>query len=79
MGSPISVVLAELTMQKIEQQIFDTLPVQILLWKRYVDDIIAIVPKSATEGILAHINGINQAIQFTCEKESNNQIPYLDL
>ena len=79
MGSPISVVLAELTMQKIEQQIFDTLPVQILLWKRYVDDIIAIVPKSATEGILAHINGINQVIQFTCEKESNNQIPYLDL
>ena len=45
MGSPISVVLAEMTMQCIEKRIFENSPVNVQLWKRYVDDVIAIIPK----------------------------------
>ena len=44
MGSPISVVLAEMTMQCIEKRIFKNSPVNVqhIL---YVDDVIAIIPK----------------------------------
>ena len=45
MGSPISVVLAEMTMQCIEKRIFENSHVNVQLWKRYVDDVIAIIPK----------------------------------
>ena len=48
MGSPISVVIAELVMQKIENQIFDNCPVEIKIWKRYVDDVFAVIPKDKT-------------------------------
>ena len=45
MGSPISVVLAEMTMQCIEKRILENSPVNVQLWKWYVDDVIAIIPK----------------------------------
>lgn len=45
MGSPVSVVLAELTMQKLEERILSNSPSKPILWKRYLDDIIAILPK----------------------------------
>ena len=38
MGSPISVALAEITMQKIEQLVFENPPCDSALWIRYVDD-----------------------------------------
>ena len=37
MGSPISVVIAELVIQKIENQIFENFPVDIKILKRYVE------------------------------------------
>ena len=37
MGSPVSAVLAELVMQKVERFALETSPVRIRLWKRYVD------------------------------------------
>ena len=43
-----------------------------MLWKRYVDDVIAIFPKSSTQDLLNHVNNINPAIQFTLETENNN-------
>ena len=45
MGSPISVVLAQITMHCIEKRIFENSPVNVQLWKRYVDVVIAIIPK----------------------------------
>ena len=38
MGLPVTVVVAELAMQKIEKEIFDRSPVNLLFWKRYIDD-----------------------------------------
>ena len=61
MGSPISVVLAEMTMQCIEKKIFETCPVTIPLWKRYVDDVIALVPSDKVD-VLNHINSIEPSI-----------------
>ena len=76
MGSPISVVIAELTMQNIEKKIdincFNGN--QILLWKRYVDDCIAIIKTTDIDAFLQYINNINHNIQFTVEIEQNNKL-----
>ena len=44
MGSPVSVVVAELTMQQIEKLIFRNPLCQPLFWKRYVDDCFTALP-----------------------------------
>ena len=46
MGSPVSVVIAEMVMQNIENQIFSNPPCDILLWKRYVDDCLVIIQEN---------------------------------
>lgn len=45
MGSPISVVIAEIVMQHIERKIFENNTFDIKLWRRYVDDCLIIVRK----------------------------------
>ena len=46
MGSPISVVLAELTMQNFEETALSNPPHRPLFWKRYVDDVITALPSN---------------------------------
>ena len=53
MGSPISVVIAEIVMQKIEKNITENAPCNINLWKRYVDDVVTIIPESSHNQLLA--------------------------
>ena len=80
MGSPISVALAEITMQKIEQLIFSNLPCDVSHWIRYVDDALAIiVPSDQNENLLQHLNNQNPHIQFTYEKENHFSLPFLDM
>ena len=79
MGSPISVALAELTMQSIEQEALTTSPDQIVLWRRYLDDIIAIIPENSTNRLLLHLNSINPHIKFTVEEDRDRKLPFLDL
>ena len=62
MGSPISVVIAELVMQKIENQIFENFPVEIKIWKRYVDDVFAVIPKDKTDILLNQANSVHPNI-----------------
>ena len=56
MGSPISVVIAEIVMQKLEEDIFNNYPCYIFCWKRYVDDCFAIIPTDYVERFLPYIN-----------------------
>ena len=79
MGSPISVAIAEITMQKIEQLIFNNLPCDITVWMRYVDDVYAVIPKDQNESLLQHLNSQNEHIQFTIEQEKHRSLPFLDL
>ena len=78
MGSPISVVIAEFTMQVIEETILNNHP-EITLWRRYVDDVFAIIPRSESNNILNSINTVNQSIQFTIEEEQHSTLPFLDI
>ena len=65
MGSPVSVVVANIVMEHIEDLALSTSLVPTVFWKRYVDDVLTAVPADQIDGMLAHINSINQNIQFT--------------
>jgi hypothetical protein len=59
MGSPISVILAEIVMQKFELQLNYYKHNNWKTWLRFVDDIFAIVKKNVLEDFFKHINSIN--------------------
>jgi hypothetical protein len=69
-------------MEWLEQEAIATAPItcQPKLWKRYVDDILEIIHKDATQQLTDHLNTIDDTgnIKFTFEEEDNGQIPFLD-
>ena len=77
MSSPVSVTIANLVMEDIEQRALLTFRIHLRLWKRYVDDT-AILP-CIIEEFHQHLNSIEPSIQFTYGIEQNNQIPFLDI
>ena len=48
------------------------------VWLRFVDDIFAIVRRSAVESLLDHLNQQHPAIRFTIEIEEEGKLPFLD-
>ena len=63
MGSPVSVVVAEIVMQEIERRIFNKLDQDLFLfWFRYVDDVIFCVPKTRLPDTLNEINSADTNI-----------------
>ena len=62
-----------------EDLALSTSPVPTVFWKRYVDDVLMAVPADQVDGMLAHINSINQNIQFTSGREQGHVIPFLDV
>ena len=78
MGSPVSVVVAEIVMQTIEEQALATYSEKLPPWLRYVDDTITAVHKNKIDEFHEHLNKQNTSIQFTKEIEENGKIPFLD-
>ena len=78
MGSPVSVVVAEIVMQNIEEQALTTYKQTVPLWLRYVDDTFTAVHKDEIDIFHEHFNRQNADIQFTREVEENGKIPFLD-
>ncbi|XP_014666938.1 PREDICTED: uncharacterized protein LOC106808648 [Priapulus caudatus] len=82
MGSPVSPIVANLYMEDLEQTAINTASEHIKprFWKRYVDDILAVVTKGSTRILNDHLNSIDMSgnIQFTSEEMENNSIPFLD-
>ena len=79
MGSPLSVVIAELSMQFLENDIVNNSPFPLAFWKRFVDDIIAALPENSLDYFLDYINNINNNFKFEIEKENNRSLAFLDL
>ncbi|KFD58134.1 hypothetical protein M513_00897 [Trichuris suis] len=80
MSSPLSPVLAEFFMEHLEQRAFacDNFTRRVKFFKRYVDDIFAIV-KKGHESFLHNLNGLfTEHIKFTIEKEHGSRLPFLD-
>ncbi|XP_076042194.1 uncharacterized protein LOC143026083 [Oratosquilla oratoria] len=79
MGSPISVVLAEMAMQRYEEEILQDASPSLKLWVRFVDDVFVIMEKEEVESFFELLNGKNEANQFEMEKEENGRLPFLDV
>ena len=77
LGSPVSLVVAEIVMQNIEEQALATYSETLPLWLCYVDDTITAVHKNKINEFHKHLNN-NTSIQFTKEIEENGKIPFLD-
>ena len=79
MGSPVSVVVAEIAMQNIEEQALAPYTRSIPLWLRSVDDTFTPV-HDGIDDFHEHLNRQNEDIQFTKEIEQNGnlKIPFVD-
>ncbi|XP_031619415.1 uncharacterized protein LOC116338357 [Contarinia nasturtii] len=78
MGNPLSPLIAEAFMSKLEMELKekDFIP---RFWKRYVDDIFAIVKRDNVNTLLEILNNLYEGVNFTLEVETDNSIVFLDL
>ena len=79
MGSPVSVVVANLVMEDIEQEALSTFHSPPLFWRRYVDDTCTALPLDLVDSLHQHLNSVDPNIQFTVEKEKDGQLAFLDI
>jgi len=70
-------------MEDLEQRAIATAPepMKPRFWKRYVDDVIAIIRKGMSQPLNDHLNTIDETgnIKFTNEEMEDNSIPFLDM
>ena len=78
MGPTVSVVVAEIVIQNIEEQVLATYTRTIPLWLRHVDDTFTAVYKDEIDHFHEHLNKQNADIQFTKKIEENSKTPFLD-
>ena len=79
MGNSVSVVVAEIVMQNIEEQALATYKRTIPLWIRFlIDDRFTTVHKDEIDDFHEHLKRQNADMQFTKEIQENCKIPFLD-
>ncbi len=78
MGSPVSVTVANLIMEDIEQRALSTFHSPPSFWKRYVDDVFTALPEDLVLSFHEHLNTIEDSIKFTFEMEEDHQLAFLD-
>ena len=79
MGSPVSVTIANLVMEEVEERALTTAEAPPRFWKRYVDDTCTALPSHQIHGFLNHLSSVEPSIQFTVKIESNGKLPFLDV
>jgi hypothetical protein len=82
MGSPLAPALADLFMTHIESKLEQYQHKdKIKTYYRYVDDTFIIMndKKRDVDNLLDYVNSLHQNIKFTCEKENNFEISFLDV
>ncbi len=79
MGSPLGPTFADIFMGHLEEKVSAKLN-HTTLYKRYVDDVFAIVDHlNEAEELLSTMNNLHPKIKFTMELERDNQISFLDV
>ena len=79
MGSPLAPLLANVYMCELENRIIPQLANYMTPWYRYVDDTFAFIDPTKIYTIVDELNAFHHNIQFTFEKERENQLPFLDV
>jgi len=78
MGSPLSPIVADLVMQRLEQCVLGSLTIRPLFYYRYVDDIILAAPNSCLPVLLKDFNSFHPRLSFTTEV-GGDRLSFLDL
>ena len=78
MGSPISPVIANIVMERLEMISLSKVPFQPILYKRYVDDIITCINLEDLQTFLDTFNSFHNRLQFTYEIEEDSCLNFLD-
>ena len=82
MGAPSSPVIANLYMGKLEEKAIPSRSFEgpkPKFWRRYVDDIFALLKKAKFRKFLTHLNAQHPKIRFTVETKKENRLPFLDV
>ena len=79
MGSPISIIVANLVMESIENKMLKDFASPPRIWLRYIDDTFVVLKKTEVVSFYKFINNIEESIKFTVEQEVDNAIPFLDV
>nr|VZH93756.1 unnamed protein product [Spirometra erinaceieuropaei] len=77
MGSPISGLIAEAVLQRLESLVFRHHRPK--FWARYVDDTFVVIERDQVLTFKEQLNAVFPDIQFTMEEEENNQLAFLDV
>ena len=78
MGSPLSLIVANLYQENLEETALWTTPGPPQLWLRYVDDTFVIRPHGQEKLDCFHEH-LNRNIKFTVEHEKENKLAFLDV
>ena len=78
MDSPVSVTVANLVMEDVEQRALSSYPSPAPFWRRYVDDTLTALPSDQAQYFHKHLNSIKSTIQYTIKRESTGIVPFLD-
>lgn len=78
MGSKLSPLLADVFMSDFEEELQKE-KIFPRIWRRYVDDIFAVVKERYLAQTLQLLNSRHSSIKFTVEKETDGSLPFLDL
>lgn len=79
MGSPLSPIFANIVMSEILRVSLPRLPKQPKIMCVYVDDSFAIVKRNDVDLMLETFNSFNSNMGFTCEREKDDTICFLDV
>nr|VZH97552.1 unnamed protein product [Spirometra erinaceieuropaei] len=77
MGSPISGLIAEAVLQRLESLVFQHHKPK--FWARYVDDTFVVIDRDQLLTFKERLNAVFPDIQFTIEEEEINQLASLDV
>ena len=78
MGSPVSLVIANIYMEYFESLAIPSSPTLIKWWFRYVDDFHSSTRKDQVNKLQEHLNSIDPHIKFTIKLPGTDGLPFLD-
>ena len=79
MGSPVSSIVADICIEEFEEKsITKETSVTPRLWKRFVDDILAVVRMDKSHKPSEHLDRQHPSVRFTMEEEGKGVLPFMD-
>ena len=78
MGSPVSLIIANVYMEYFESLAIPSSPTLIKWWLRYVDDVHSATRKDQVNKLQEHFNSIDRHIKFITELPGKDGLPFLD-